>query len=156
MYPRLKVTGFVFLGYFMRIYALMVAALVILFVMGCAVDPPPPLLGIVVDEKLQVIALEPHSPALKAGVQVGDILLDLTWFTFSNKVRNDHSKIDKSTIPFTDRKRIQELMDYEYLLKLRVQRGSQVVELIIQPTVPVWRKYSDPTPTPLWPPNDLF
>ena len=128
-----------------------------LFLMaGCGAQRNPAFLGIIVDKELQVIAIEPHSPALDVGVQVGDLLLDLTWFTFSNNVRNNDSKIDKSPVPFTDRKRIAALMDYEYLLKLRVRRGSEILEFIVQPTVPVWRKYSEPTPTPLWPPNRLY
>jgi hypothetical protein len=144
------------LGSFMRIKALILIVLFTLAVMGCSVDPPPPLLGIAVDRHLQVIAVEPNSPGLKAGVQVGDVLLDLTWFAYSNNIRRDGHNIDRSPVPFTDRARIQQLMDYEYLLKLRVQRGSQIIEVVIQPTVPVWRKFDEPTPTPLWPPNDLF
>jgi hypothetical protein len=117
---------------------------------------PEPMLGIAVDKNLRVIAIEPNSPALKVGVEIGDLLLDLTWFSFSNNIRRDSSMIDKSPIPFSDRQRIRALMDYEYLLKLRVQRGSQILEFTIQPTVPIWRKYSEPTPTPLWGPDTRF
>lgn len=141
----------------MHIKALLLAVLFILAANGCAPrDPPPPLLGIVVDQNLQVIGLEPNSPGLKAGVQVGDILLDITWFAFSNSIRRNKSNIEMATVPFTDRQRIKALMDYEYLLRMRVKRGDQIVELIIQPAIPIWRKFNEPTPTPLWPPNDLF
>lgn len=140
----------------MRLKAIIFALLSVLVMAACGVEKPPPLLGIAANEYQQVIDIEPNSPALEAGVQVGDILLDLTWFNFSYNVGIRDRQIDKSPIPFTDRERIKLLMDNEYLLRLRVKRDNQVIELIIQPTIPLWRKFGEPTATPLWPPNDLF
>lgn len=40
---------------------------------------PAPEIGVVADEKLRIIELWPGSAAEAAGLQVGDILLDLTW-----------------------------------------------------------------------------
>jgi hypothetical protein len=107
------------------------------------------MLGIVADSNYQVIAVEPNSPALTAGVQTGDILLDLTWESFSNNVRRNRSGIEMAPIPFSDRERIRTLMDFEYILTLRVRRANQIVALAIQPNVPIWRKYSEATPTPI-------
>lgn len=57
-----------------------------LAVAGCANRPGitsasfrAPEIGVVADEKLRVVELWPGSAAEKAGLQVGDILLDLTW-----------------------------------------------------------------------------
>lgn len=40
---------------------------------------PAPQLGVVTDENFRVIDVRPNSSAASAGVQVGDVLLDLTW-----------------------------------------------------------------------------
>ena len=107
------------------------------------------MLGIMADQSLQVIAIEPNSPALLARVQEGDILIDFTLDSFLHNVPRNRTEIEMATIPFSDRERIRTLMDFEYTLILRVKRANQTVEFEIQPNVPVWRKYSDPTPTPI-------
>lgn len=66
-----------------------VLVLLALTVVGCTSSPgygeisyasfAGPVLGVITDKDLQVIEIEPGSAAEKAGVQVGDILLDLTW-----------------------------------------------------------------------------
>lgn len=118
--------------------------------LGCTLaNRPEPMLGIVTDSHHQVIAIEPNSPALIAGVHPGDLLLDLTWKSFSNNVRRNRSGIEMAPIPFSDRERIRTLMDFEYILILRVNRANQIVELEIQPNVPIWRKYAEATPTPI-------
>lgn len=38
-----------------------------------------PLIGVIANENLQIVEIIPGSAAEKAGLQVGDILLDLTW-----------------------------------------------------------------------------
>jgi len=139
----------------MRIKAAILGFLLALTVAGCGLHPDP-MLGIEVDQNLQVVSVEPYSPALKAGIQPGDILIDLTWFSFSNNIRHDDHDIDKSTIPFTDVEGISALMDFEYLLKLRLTRAGQIVKVVIQPSVPIWRKYPDPTPTPIPSSDRLF
>jgi hypothetical protein len=63
--------------------------------------------------------------------------------------------IDKSPIPFTERERVKELIRHEDVLKLRLKRGDQVVEITIQAAPPASRPNAL-TATPLWPPNDLF
>ena len=140
----------------MRIKAALLALLFALTLTGCVKYTPEPRLGIAVDQNLTVISIEPYSPALNAGVQVGDVLLDLTWFSFSNNAPHNDSGINKSTVPFTNGEGIDNLMDFEYLLKLRVKRGGQIVEMTIQPTVPIWRTYPEPTPTPLPSIDKLF
>lgn len=140
----------------MRIKAALLALLFALTLASCVKYTPEPRLGIAVDHNLTVISVEPYSPALNAGVQVGDVLVDLTWFSFSNNIRRNDRGINKSPVPFTDSDGIDDLMDFEYLLKLRVKRGGQIVEMTIQPTVPIWRNYPEPTPTPLPPSDKLF
>ena len=50
-------------------------------IVGCAGagSAPAPELGITADPELKVVAVYPGSAAEKAGVQIGDILVDLTW-----------------------------------------------------------------------------
>lgn len=65
-------------------------ALFVLALVGCVAGPhlggaaasyPAPELGIIADENLHVVGLDYKSAAGKAGVQVGDILVDLTWIS---------------------------------------------------------------------------
>lgn len=68
---------------------LMAVTLVVLSVVSCTATPrykvtvsgvsPGPDIGVTVDEEFRVVDIARNSAAEKAGVQVGDILLDLTW-----------------------------------------------------------------------------
>jgi hypothetical protein len=67
---------------------LSITLLVVLVVAGCTGTPrygvseasfAAPVLGIVTDDQLRVVEVIPNSAAEQAGVQVGDVLLDLTW-----------------------------------------------------------------------------
>ena len=63
-------------------YTKTIGILAILFmIVGCAGSgvSPGPELGITADRELKVIAVYPGSAAEKAGVQIGDILVDVTW-----------------------------------------------------------------------------
>lgn len=62
--------------------------LFVLVLVGCTGNPslgwgaasyPAPELGIIADENLRVVGLDYKSAAGEAGVQVGDVLVDLTW-----------------------------------------------------------------------------
>jgi hypothetical protein len=160
------------------------------------------------NENLQVIQVEPGSAAEKAGVQVGDILLDLTWIPSdapayspesSDVVYTDTARIEDATeamtdtlaagiapisilatpvlpvavapipppvesyietetVPFTDSVRIISLAGVGVPLKLRLQRGDQVLELTITPTPRVGHPLApgEPTRTPVWPPNYYY
>lgn len=56
--------------------------LTLLMTFGCTSNPgaiPAPDLGVVTDSHFVVIDLVPNDGAIAAGVQLGDVLLDLTW-----------------------------------------------------------------------------
>lgn len=64
---------------------LYIIGLVVLLLSGCAGPSDthtlsrPPILGVVIDENQRVVDVWEGSGALAAGLQVGDVLLDLTW-----------------------------------------------------------------------------
>lgn len=135
---------------------------------------PAPLLGIVVDENLRVIDLEPGSPAEKAEIQKGDVLFDLTWVATATQDEANAEEapavdennrivtpippervIDTSPILFTDKEKINELIRSGAIVKLRLQRGDQIMEITMQAARPAIRPNAI-TATPLWEPNDLF
>lgn len=74
----------------MNIRIFIISVLVSLGVTGCAVPnprfvgvgigvSPSPNLGVIVDEELRVVEIYPESAAEKAGVKLGDVLVDVTW-----------------------------------------------------------------------------
>jgi hypothetical protein len=71
-------------------------------------------LGVVLDEKLRVVGIESQSAAEQAGVQIGDILLDLTWIqsaTPDPSVTATPTEIvvatlDENSIPITESKAV--------------------------------------------------
>ena len=221
-------------------------ALMTLIVTRCTGSPAlhaAPDLGVMTDADFKVVDLLPSGPALAAGVQVGDVLLDLTWIPSDARVvlpppdivyvdpggfmvdpmGNPYvdatgrrltleeasgapgpprpreggavqssplptptpiltptvvqpisvlvlpgnrpyqppvgpraaDVIEKDTVSFTaeNTRRIHGLAAYGVPLKLRIQRGDQVMELTITPTDPASRYVEPPpgapTPTPI-------
>ena len=120
-----------------------------------------PQMGVVADENLRVVEVLPGKAAEAAGLQVGDILLDLTWIPSdapayvpegSDTILLDaqgsplpipvgvpaipppvESYIEKETVPFTDIDRIISLVAVGVPLRLRLLRGDQVLELVVTP-----------------------
>ena len=116
-----------------------------------------PQYGFITDENFQVIEVIQGSPAEAAGMLPSDQLLDAAWVRLDPIVCNDTVALDASgsplspigivpirapveppahlasSIPFTDSANIQELMGYTPIMKFRVQRGDQVVEVTIAP-----------------------
>lgn len=73
----------------LRFYLLAGLALVVLIVSGCTSSPytmgqvaaacASPDIGVTTDENFRVVGLETGDGAIAAGVQIGDMLLDITW-----------------------------------------------------------------------------
>ena len=109
-----------------------------------------PELGIVVDEKMQVVNVESNSAAEEAGVQVGDLLQSLDGVAFA-----------------TDMHKVKEVVGYsrtideakgqyapaDKSLQLLLVRKGETMTLSIIPAGPGGRP-DGPTPTPVWPPYD--
>jgi S1-C subfamily serine protease len=135
----------------------------IVAVAGCATIPgrsadviglsPAPLLGIATNENLVVIDVDPGSAAETAGVQKGDVLIDLTGVAEGES--NGGAEIDKGPISFTDEERVKQLIRTADELLLRLQRGEKTVEIKVQPGPPASRR-NLPTITPMWRPNKYF
>jgi hypothetical protein len=163
-----------------------VIAIALLAVAGCAggggamtsplFAPAPaaafraPEIGLIADDGLRVVEVELGSAAETAGLQVGDILLDLTWIpsdapayepegsdtslldAFGSPVPLPpgapaipppvESYIDKDTVLFTEVRRIKSLATYGVPLRLRLMRGDQLLELVVTPTVPSPRPHA--------------
>mgnify|MGYP000011634788 CR=1 FL=1 len=165
-------------------------------------------LGVTVDDTLRVVDLDPQGAANLAGVQGGDILIDLTLLemgentyvpsdsvvvesplptptatieaaplppeaTFDNdtvvsstlpladRAESDIGE-DAATppafgdaVPFTDREQVKYLIGLGATMKLRVNRGGSVLEIILRPT-PRAPRPDLPTPTPVLAPDDYF
>ncbi len=107
-----------------------------------------PPLGVVVDEQLVVLAVEPGSTAEQAGVQLGDRLVSL------------------GDLPIADNRDKVKEMIYGFVagdkpLALKVSRDNKEMTLAIDPSlarpvIPVARDGPPPTATPVMPPNDYF
>lgn len=113
-----------------------------------------PVLGVVVDEKLQVIDIDPGSSAERSGVQKGDVLIsiaeipfatekdkakELIWGSASEKVYEEYNKTGKwNGTP----------------LRLQVERNGETINLEIVPFPPMWDPKAPPTPG--YPPLDYI
>jgi C-terminal processing protease CtpA/Prc len=137
--------------------------LIALMLLGCATTPrykgvpqggnTDHVLGITADENLRVVEVENGSAAQKAGVQVDDVLVSLTWIlseapeelpgtqddvtqtvasTSTTKLRPP-AGVEYKTIPFTDDAGIRTLIGYGTPLNLQVIRQGQTHELTIIP-----------------------
>lgn len=129
---------------------------------------PAPVLGVVVDAENRVVAIDRDSAAEAAGLQQGDILLDVRLADEALAVARSasapftdpdaaHHLIGRSsqyregvTLAATEEERLRPLP-----LKLRVQRGKQVMELDITPTRPRTPP-GEPAPTPVYEPFNSF
>lgn len=98
-------------------------------------------LGIVVDENMQVLHVEPDWPAAVAGVQVGDVLDSVEGISFAK----DKSKA-KDVIRESKKNK---------KLKLKVKRDHKDVDIDIS-SFQLPSGTNLPTVTPVWPPQDYF
>jgi hypothetical protein len=118
-------------------------------------------LGIAVDKNLQVVAVEADSAATKAGVQVGDVLVSLTWVLSEAPTELPGTETDGTSstatvlttvpvtataapmlppagvenkiVPFTAKNDIRTLISYGVPLRLEVIRQGQTLQLTIIP-----------------------
>ena len=112
-------------------------------------------LGVIVDENVQVVTVEPDSAAARAGVQVGDRLISLTWIlseapaelpaaaenevaattqlTIAVTPMRPPPGVENRTIPFSDTEGIAMLIGYSVPLRLQVVRQERVLQLTIIP-----------------------
>jgi hypothetical protein len=113
-------------------------------------------LGVTVDENLQVLAIAAGSAAQHAGVEIGDVLVSLTWvlseapealpateddaavaattasFTSTGTVLRPPPGVENKTIPFTDGDGIRMLASYGVPLRLQfIRRGQALASTII-------------------------
>jgi hypothetical protein len=133
---------------------------------------PAPLYGIITDGDYKIISVEPGSSAEEAGLQAGDVLVDATWSTWTPIICNDVVYLDSNgspllplgifaapvsqaepahpsgPVPFTDQAGIKTLLQHYAALKFRVQRGDQMIEVIVTPGY-YPHDYSKATPTPM-------
>jgi predicted metalloprotease with PDZ domain len=109
------------------------------------VEYAPDVLGVVVDEKLQVIHIEVDSPAEKAGLQVGDMLESLAGISFVTEREKVRAKILEPNLDPTQHR----------TLKLIFARGKQMIAVDVTLTPPNPQPVEG-TGTPVWPPQDYF
>ena len=102
---------------------------------------PAAVLGVVVDEKLKVLQVEPDNAAAKAGVQVGDVLDSVDGISLGKD--KDKAK-DKIHEPKAGKK-----------LKLKLKRADKDLDLDVSPAPPAPHP-GGPTPTPVFAPQDYF
>ena len=109
--------------------------------------PVPAQLGVVTDEKLAVVLIEPESGAEKAGIQLGDIL----------------ERIEGIPLILEEDRRKAKLAVAENLegkeMRLTIIRDGVTLELPFVPIPrfnPVEEVEPRPTITPVWPPYDYF
>jgi hypothetical protein len=111
-------------------------------------------LGITMDADLRVVAIDPSSAATKAGVEVGDQLIDLTWVLseapeglttaaedggtgpVSTTVLRPPPGVEFKTVPFTAPDDIRAMISYGLPLRLQVARAGEVQALTITPAPP--------------------
>lgn len=125
---------------YFSLLTLFVIALAVMVLVSCAlvtIDFPAPKLGIVVDEKLQVIDLDAGGPGEVAGVRKGDTLISISGVAFSEK-----EKADVVIQAFPGGKPLQ----------LLLERNGETIEVQITPGPLTWWGQSPlPTPTPMNP-----
>ena len=98
-------------------------------------------LGIVVDENMKVLHVEPGWPAAVAGLQEGDILDSVDGIAFAQEKAKAKAVIQE---PKKDKK-----------LKSKVKRAAKTVDIAIT-SFQLPASTNLPTVTPVWPPNDYF
>jgi hypothetical protein len=140
--------------------------IVVLLLAGCAVSPRykgvaqggnPNSLGITVDDEWQVTTVDPASPAERAGVEIGDRVLNLTWIlseapeavanlggetpaatnsapvTLTVTPIRPPAGVEYQTVPFSDTEAIRALISYAVPLRLQIVRGGSIMHLTIIP-----------------------
>jgi len=113
-----------------------------------------PELGVVVDEMMKVVDVDPGNAADKAGVQKGDILISIEDIPFAA----EKAKVEELIWGSAD-----EAIYEEYaktgewkgkILRLRVERNGENIDLEIMPFPPMWDPKAPPTPG--YPPLDYL
>lgn len=130
--------------------------IVILFLNSCMGAShtlwPAPEMGLVVDEKLNVVDIDAGSPAEKVGIQKGDVLISIGGVPFTEK-----EKADAVIQEFPGEAAYEALAKGEEwqgkLWPLVLERNGEKIEVTIMPAPPgVWWGLSPlPTPTPMNP-----
>ena len=104
---------------------------------------PEPVLGVTVDQDMQVLDVEANSPAARAGVQPGDILETL-------------DDVDLQALDGKAKgKQLIGNAEFGQHLRLRVQRNGQRAELDVV-SAPRPGHANQPTPTPVHSPNYYY
>ncbi len=115
-------------------------ALALVFLVSCSlvtIDFPAPKLGIVVDEKLQVIDLDAGGPGEVAGIRKGDTLISIADVPFGEK-----EKADAIIQAFPGGK----------ALPLLLERNGETMKVQITPgSLSWWGQSPLPPPTPMNP-----
>ena len=109
-----------------------------------------PGLGIVIDEKMQVVNVESGSAAELAGVQIGDLLQSLDGISFATE--REKVRYTVATSRTIDEEKGQ-YMPLDKPLQLLLIRKGETMTLPITPGG-TGRPGDGPTPTPVWPPFD--
>lgn len=105
-----------------------------------------PELGVVVDETMKVVDVDPGNAAEKAGVQKGDVLIAIEDIPFATEKAKAEELIWGSADEaiYEDYAKTGEWKGK--LLRLLVQRDGKPIELEIMPAPPIWDPKSPPTP----------
>jgi len=113
-----------------------------------------PQLGVIVDEAMKVVDIDPGSGAEKAGVQQGDVLIAIEGVPFAaekskaeeliwgSATEADHEEYNKSGIWKAK------------TLRLQLERNGEAIELEVVPFPPMWDPKAPPTPA--YPPLDYL
>jgi hypothetical protein len=124
-------------------------------------------MGILTDETFTVVDVFDRTAAEVAGVQVGDVLLDLTLVSIGEELvcndtiqpektpptvqpvrpPRDTSRYPTGSVQFSELEAIHTLIDYGLTLKLRVQRNGETIDLMIEPGNHLQVTPGAPTPT---------
>jgi S1-C subfamily serine protease len=111
--------------------------------------PAPSVLGVVIDQDMQVLHVEPDSAAERATIQVGDILETIEGVPFA-----------------TERRRAKQMIWHNHNqqpLNLKLKRNAEELLVTVIPLPPNFARTDLATPrqllptaTPVWPPYDYF
>jgi len=135
-----------------------------------------PIYGIITDENQKTVAVAPGSDAEKQGLQVGDVLVDATWIklapaayapcydtfpggspivpigmrgTSPTPLDPEHPN---GPVSFSDEEGVINFLHLDGILKFRVRRGDQMLEMVITPSTASYSLNAiatKGTPTPL-------
>jgi hypothetical protein len=158
---------------------MLMAALLALFISGCATTPryrgvaqrdaTEYVLGLTVDETQRVVEVAPDSAGQRAGVEVGDVLVSLTWilseapetlpnaqgdtptelYTVTVTPLRPPAGVEYKTFRFTEPESIDTLISYGVPLRLELLRQDQVRTLTIIPQPHTMPANATPVQPPL-------